>query len=138
MFGFFVLGAVLSTVLMFVMPFAVFSRWASLPIAFLALLNAVIISVASSIATAMFIIFRNVVRSVAELNIDSSVGNKMFAFMWTASGFASAAALIQVGLCCCCASRRDVKTGRKQGSMKAYTGAIEKLGGRKRFGRKSA
>ena len=28
---------------------------------------------------------------------------------------------MQLGLCCCCASRRDVKTGRKSGAMKAVS-----------------
>ena len=41
--------------------------------------------------------------------------------MWIAAGTAFLAFVIQVGMCCCCASRRDVRTGRKRGSMKAYS-----------------
>ena len=91
--------------------------------AILAFLNALFVTAASIIATAMFIIFRNVISSVREINIGANVGVTMFAFMWVASAFAIFAWLVQTGLCCCCASRRDVKTGRKRGNEKAYGGA---------------
>jgi hypothetical protein len=48
----------------------------------------------------------------------------MFGFMWTATAFAILAWLINFGMCCCCASRRDVKTGRRHGSSKAYGDAM--------------
>ena len=59
-----------------------------------------------------------------ELNISAEIGNYLFGFMWTASAFAIFAWLVQTGLCCCCASRRDVRTGRKRGSEKAYGGVV--------------
>ena len=123
MFGLFLTSACLSFVLMFLMPISVVSRWWTLGIAILAFLNALFVTAASIIATAMFIIFRNVISSVREINIGASVGVTMFAFMWVASAFAIFAWLVQTGLCCCCASRRDVKTGRKRGNEKAYGGA---------------
>ncbi|KAF2256243.1 hypothetical protein BU26DRAFT_513080 [Trematosphaeria pertusa] len=147
MFGLFLTSACLSFILMFLMPISVFSRWWTLPIAILALLNAIFVTVASVIATVMFVIFRNVIAGVAEINISAKIGSYLFGFMWTASAFAIFACLIQTGLCCCCASRRDVRTGRKKGNEKAYhtngrdgvvangeaNGVQEKSAGRRRF-----
>ncbi|KAF2759769.1 integral membrane protein-like protein [Pseudovirgaria hyperparasitica] len=120
MFGLFLSGAVLSFVLIFVVPWGIYSRWASLPISILAFTNALIITVACVIATVMFVIFKNVIAGVSELNIRASIGVEMFAFMWIASGFAIITWLIHLGQCCCCASRRDVRTGRRKGNKKAY------------------
>lgn len=120
MFGLFLTGTCLSFVLIFLMPISVFTRWLALPVAILAFLNALIVTAASIIATVMFIIFRNTITGVKELNIGASIGVTLFVFMWIASGFTILAWLVQMGLCCCCASRRDVKTGRKRGSEKAY------------------
>lgn len=52
------------------------------------------------------------------MNIEAEIGTQMFVFMWIASGAAVLGWLIQFGECCCCASRRDVKTGRRKGSKK--------------------
>ncbi|OCK93943.1 uncharacterized protein K441DRAFT_677805 [Cenococcum geophilum 1.58] len=136
MFGLFLTGACLSAALIFLAPLSVFSRWAAFPIAIFTFLAALFTTAASVTATVMFIIFRNVIGSVAEVNIGASIGNKMFAFMWVASAFSIFAWLIQTGLCCCCASRRDVKTGRKRGNEKAYAinGNSEKPTVRRRFG----
>ena len=144
MFGFFLTSACLSFVLMFVMPLSILSRWWTFPIAILTFLNALFVTAASIVATVMFVIFRNVIGSVAELNISADIGSYMFGFMWTASAFAIFAWLFQTGLCCCCASRRDVKTGRKRGNEDAYhmngadaviatNGGQEKPAGRRRF-----
>jgi len=135
--GFFLTGACLSTVLIFITPFSLYSRWASLAIAFFTFLTALFTTVATVIATVMFIIFRNVIKGVAELNIHAQIGVNMFALMWIAAAFSLFAWLIQTGLCCCCASRRDVKTGRKKGNKKAYSmpaGETEKPKARRRFG----
>lgn len=120
MFGLFITGTVLSFVLIFVMPISVYTRWLALPVAILAFLNALFVTVASIIATVMFVIFRNTISGVAELNIGAEIGTTLFAFMWVASAFAIFAWLVQMGLCCCCASRRDVRKGKKRGSEKAY------------------
>ena len=65
---------------------------------------------------------RNAITQATQLNIGANVGIMMFAFMWVAAAAAIAAAITQMALCCCCASRRDVKKGKKRGSMKAYKG----------------
>jgi hypothetical protein len=127
MFGLFLTGTCLSFVLIFLMPLSVFTRWLALPVAILAFLNALIVTVASIIATVMFIIFRNTISGVAELNIGAEIGTTIFVFMWIASAFTIFAWLVQMGLCCCCASRRDVKTGRKRGSEKAYGSQLKNV-----------
>ena len=120
MFGLFLTGTVLSFVLIFAMPLSIFTRWLTLPVAILAFLNALFVTVASVIATVMFVIFRNTIGGVAELNLEAEIGTTMFAFMWVASAFSIFAWLVQMGMCCCCASRRDVKKGKKRGNEKAY------------------
>lgn len=120
MFGLFLTGACLSFVLIFIAPISIYTRWLALPVAIFSFLNALFVTAASIIATVMFIIFRNTISGVAELNIGAEIGTYMFGFMWTASAFTIFAWLIQTGLCCCCASRRDVKSGRKRGNEKAY------------------
>jgi hypothetical protein len=86
----------------------------------------------------MFIIFRNVITSQAGLQIGASLGTDMFVFMWIGTAFSIFGFVIHLGLSCCCASKRDVRSGRRKGSKKAYgEGAVdEKRAGRKgrRFG----
>ncbi|KAL1296864.1 hypothetical protein AAFC00_004481 [Neodothiora populina] len=139
MFGLFLTGACMSFVMMFVQFVSVFSRWWAFVIMFFTFLTALFTCVATVVATVLFIILRNVLTSVAELNIGANLGNKMFAFMWIAAASSFLAFIIQLCLCCCCASRRDVRTGRKKGSKKAYTSdslaSNEKTAGK--FDRKS-
>ena len=47
------------------------------------------------------------------MNIVLEIGRAMFAFMWIASTCAVLGWGVQIGLCCCCASRRDVRLGKK-------------------------
>lgn len=70
----------------------------------------------------MFIIFKRVIKCAeADVNIVSELGVRMFVFMWIASGCSVVAWVVQVGLCCCCASRRDVRLGKKRGRRRAWT-----------------
>jgi len=119
MFALFLTGTLLEFVMIFIVPLSIYSRWASLAVAPLTFVAALCTTVATVVATAMFLIFKKVIGSQPDLNIGADIGLKMFVFMWIASGFAVVAALIQIGLCCCCASRRDVKSGKKRGSKKA-------------------
>ncbi|KAI9827069.1 MAG: hypothetical protein M1819_007061 [Sarea resinae] len=120
MFGLFLTGAILSYLMIFLVPLSIYTRWASLPISIITFLAALCVTAATIIATAMFIIFRNVFTGATEVNIGAKLGSEMFAFMWIASAFSILGWLFQLGMCCCCASRRDVRTGRKKGSSKAY------------------
>lgn len=120
MFGLFLSGVCLAFVMMFLQPISIFSRWWAFLVMIFTFLAALFITVATVVATVMFIIMRNAFTSVAELNIGAMLGTEMFVFMWIASATAILAWLIQLCLCCCCASRRDVRSGRKRGSMKAW------------------
>lgn len=120
MFALFLTGACLNFLMIFLAPLAVFSRWGTLPIMFLTFFGALVTTVATIIATVLFIIMRDAITQQQSLNIGASLGLEMFIFMWIASGTAIIAWVVQMGMCCCCASRRDVKTGRKRGSKKAW------------------
>ncbi|KAI4154895.1 MAG: hypothetical protein LQ341_000263 [Variospora aurantia] len=123
MFALFLTGASLTVPSILLAPLSIYTRWASLPLTVLAFLAALTITVATIVASAMFVIFKEAIHSAADtVNIGVELGAKMFAFMWIASGAAILGWLIQFGGCCCCASRRDVKTGRRKGSKKAYAG----------------
>ena len=109
MFGLFLTGAVLDFVMIFLAPLSLFSKWVSLPITILTFFAALCTTVATVLATAIFIIFRNAAKSQTGLNINAEIGKKMFAFMWVATAFSLFAFIIQIGMCCCCKSRRKVK-----------------------------
>lgn len=123
MFGFFLTGACLSFILIFVKPFMVSSRWAAFVIGIFGFINAALVVIASVIATVLFVIMRNVFEGATQVNIKASIGTTMFALMWVAAAFALFAWLIDLCLMCCCASRRDVRKGKKRGSKKAYEAA---------------
>jgi hypothetical protein len=141
MFISFFIGIVFSVVAIFIVPLALYSRWWSFALAIFTFLTALMTTAASLIATVMFSIFKNVLTSQAGLNIGAGLGLQMMVFMWIASAFSLAAFVVHLGLTCCCASRRDVRTGRKRGSNKAYGDALVKNekkksgGGRRLWGR---
>jgi len=130
----------------FLAPVTLYSRWWSLPLTIWTFIAALLTTAASIIATVMAVIFRNVVTSQAGLHIGASIGVQMLAFFWVASAFSIFGFVIHFSLMCCCASRRDVKTGRRKGANSAYgdVSNVEKtaqIGGKgrsrlPRFGRK--
>ena len=121
MFALFLIGACLTFLSIFLTPLSVFSRWNTVPIAILTFLSALFTTAASIIATVMFLIFKNVIkRAEASVNIVATIGIEMFVFMWIASACAIVGWLVMMGECCCCASRRDVKRGRKRGRESAW------------------
>ncbi|KAG0652103.1 SUR7 family pun1 [Hyphodiscus hymeniophilus] len=138
MFGCFLAGVCMNFVNIFITPVVLISRWWSFPIAVWTFLSALLTTAAAIIATVMFVIFRNVITSQAGLNIGGSLGIQMFAFMWVGAAFSIFGFVIHLGLSCCCASKRDVRTGRRKGNKRAYGDAIlvEKktpIAGRRRF-----
>ena len=121
MFGLFLVSAPLAFLCMLLAPLSVFSRWATVPVAILTFLCAFTTTAACAIGTAMSVVLREVIkRQIKEINISAEVGIKMLVFMWIAAGFSIIGCLIQLGMCCCCASRRDVRIGRKIGRRSAY------------------
>ncbi|KAI1408482.1 SUR7/PalI family-domain-containing protein [Hypoxylon sp. FL1857] len=138
MFGFFLTGLLLDFVLIFLSPLAVYSRWWSAPLGILALFATILILVATALGTAMSLIFKYALTSQTDLNVDADVGTKMFAFMWIATGFTLLAFIIHAGLCCCCTSRRDIRTGRKGGRHLDQNTANERRGpSLPKFGKKT-
>lgn len=145
MFGFFLTGLCMNFVNIFLAPIVLYSRWWSLPFSIWTFISALLTTAATVIATVMFVIFKNVITSQPGLNIGAGLGIQMFVFMWIATAFAVFGWLVQLGLACCCASRRDVRTGRRRGRRSAYgdVGSDEKerpIGGGRwanmsRFGR---
>jgi len=120
MFGFFLTGVCMNFVNIFLAPITLYSRWWSFPFAIWTFISALLTTAATIIATVMFIIFRNVITSQQGLNIGASLGTDMFVFMWIATAFSIFGWLIHLFMSCCCASRRDVRKGRRKGRMSAY------------------
>lgn len=113
MFAVFLAGTVLAFVMVFLSPIAIFSRWVSLPMAFLSSITFFLIFAGSVIASVISFVFKYAATAQSALNINASVGIKMFVFMWIATGFAFIGFVLHAGMGCCCTSRRDLKTGKK-------------------------
>lgn len=120
MFGFFLTGVCMNFVSIFLAFVPLYSRWWSLPICIFTFIGALLTTAATIIATAYAIVLRNVLTSQADLDISASLGVQMFGFMWTATACVLVAFIIQLCLSCCCASRRDIRSGKKKGNKKAY------------------
>lgn len=110
----------MNCVSIFVAPITLYSRWWSFPFSVWTFIAALLTTAATIIGTVMSVIFKNVLSSQASLNISADIGTSMFAFMWIGSAFSILGWLVHVSMCCCCASRRDVKTGRRKGRKSAY------------------
>ncbi|KAK3370239.1 SUR7/PalI family-domain-containing protein [Podospora didyma] len=126
MFGFFIVATILNFLMIFVSPLAIRSRWWSLPLAIAAFLSALLVVVASIVGSVISFAFKYAATAQSDLNIHAYVGVKMFVFMWLASGFSIWSFIVHSGMGCCCISRRDLQTGRRQmpGSNKAAQSAI--------------
>ncbi|KAL9078065.1 MAG: hypothetical protein Q9157_003004 [Trypethelium eluteriae] len=85
MFGLFLTGACLTFVLIFLSVLSLYSRWIALLIGLLTLLNALFVTVATVLGTAIFVILEVAFESVDQLNIQANIGGRMFAFMWIAT-----------------------------------------------------
>ncbi|KAH6722286.1 SUR7/PalI family-domain-containing protein [Leptodontidium sp. 2 PMI_412] len=120
MFGFYLTGICMNFLSIFIAPIALKSRWWSFPLTIWTFIAALLTTAATIIATVMAVIFRNTLTSQPDLNISASIGRQMFGFMWTGSAFSILGFLIHLCMSCCCASRRDVRTGRRKGRLSAY------------------
>lgn len=114
MFGFFLTSCVLTFLLVFLSPLAVRSRlYGSLPLALLAFVNSALSGSAAIVGSVISYAFKYAATAQSELNIHAEVGVRMFVFMWLAAGFALYGFIVHSGMGCCCASRRDLVTGRR-------------------------
>ncbi|KAM0281573.1 hypothetical protein ACHAQH_003442 [Verticillium albo-atrum] len=102
MFGFFLSGICLAFVMLLVTPIALRSRWWSLPLAIFAFLDALLVTVASILGTAMSVIAKFALTAESDLNLRADLGINMFAFMWVASTMTIVAFFIHAILGCCC------------------------------------
>jgi SUR7/PalI family len=157
MFGAFIAGTVLTFLAIFLAPLGFSSkpRWShrgrrifirEIPLIIFTLVTLILTAGASTVATVMFTIFRNVFQSAPELNITAKLGAPMLAFMWIASGFNLIGFSLQAGTCCgvCCCSgkKRAVREGRlssgpkpmteKHGSSGASGGVMRRFGWKNR------
>lgn len=114
MFGFFLTSACLATVLAVLSPFALRSRWWSLPLAILSGLSAVLVGAACVVGSVISFVFKYAATAQSDLNIHAEVGVPMFVLMWMAAGFALWTFIAHAGMGCCCVSRRDLMTGRRR------------------------
>jgi SUR7/PalI family len=136
MFGAFIAGTVLTFLAIFLAPLGFSSkpRWShrgrrifirEIPLIIFTLVTLILTAGASTVATVMFTIFRNVFQSAPELNITAKLGAPMLAFMWIASGFNLIGFLLQAGTCCgvCCCSgkKRAAREGRLSSGPKPMT-----------------
>lgn len=127
MFGLFVTGAVLNFVCIFIAPLTISSKprsqhrkrrlfLRSLPITLISFMAALTTTVATVVATAMFIVFKNIITGQSDIDIKATVGKTMMAFMWTATGFALVGFVWQCCTCCaiCCCGGRSRKSRQRQ------------------------
>lgn len=120
MFGFFLAGICMNAVSIALVFLALKTRWWSLFLTIWTLIAGIMVVAATVIGTVMAVIFQNVATSQDILNIGAAYGKSMFAFMWIAAGCNLFAFIIHLSMTCCCASRRDVETGRRTGRKSAY------------------
>jgi hypothetical protein len=131
MFGFFITGLVLDFVLMLLSPVVILSRWWSFPLTILAFVAALLVTAATIIGTALSVIFKIALTSQEDLNVGVDIGVKMLVFTWIATGFTVLAFLIHAGMGCCCASKRDIRTGRKGSRSPKHEKKSQKAGKRR-------
>jgi hypothetical protein len=137
MFGGFLTGICMSAISIVLTPIALYSRWWSLPVVIWTFIAALLTFAGAIIGTVMAVVFKTVITGQPGLNLGASIGLPMLVFMWISAGCTGLGFLIHLCLACCCASRRDVKTGRRRGNRAAYSSAVssEKSGPeRGRFG----
>ncbi|KAF9882121.1 SUR7 protein [Colletotrichum karsti] len=107
MFGLFIAGISLSAALLLATPLVLRTRWWSLPIAIFAGLAALLVTVASIIATVMSVGARYALTQQDQLNISAQIGVRMFVFMWIASAMTVVAFLFHAAMGCCCSPRKE-------------------------------
>ncbi|KAJ0387867.1 hypothetical protein COL922a_001418 [Colletotrichum nupharicola] len=107
MFGLFLAGISLVTVLLIATPLVLRTRWWSLPMAIFAGLAGLFVTVASIIATVMSVGARYALTQQSELNIRAVLGVRMFVFMWIASALTDLAFILHAAMGCCCSPRKE-------------------------------
>lgn len=102
MYGCFMASICVNTVLVFLSPLVIRTRWWSLVLSILAALAAIVVSLATIIATVITFAAKIALTAQDQLNIKAYVGTKMFAFMWIATVCTDVAFLLHAAMGCCC------------------------------------
>ncbi|KJR83235.1 uncharacterized protein SPSK_04221 [Sporothrix schenckii 1099-18] len=113
MFGTYLVGTIVSGLLVLLSPLVLLSRWWSVPIGILAAATALCLFIGSSLATAVVLAYRLAGSAINQLNIYVDVGNTMLALVWTASVLAFVSLVLHAILGICGPSLRDLRTGRR-------------------------
>lgn len=87
MFGFYLTGAALSFVLIFLSPLAIRSRRWSMPLAIASFIVGGLVGAGAVIGSVISLAFKFAATAQSDLNIHADVGVRMFVFMWLAAGF---------------------------------------------------
>jgi hypothetical protein len=111
MFGFFMTGIVLSTILLLATPLVLRARAWSFPMSLVAGLVGACLTVAAGLATALSVGAQYALTAQQELNIRVHIGVRMFVFMWLAAAFADVAFLMHSAMACFCHLHRREATG---------------------------
>ncbi len=132
MFGFFLAGISLTAVYFLVLPLSLRrsenlrpktrSCWTGFAIGTVGFLAALFSVAATTLATILFSIMKNVLQSQPELNIRAEIGTSMLAFMWIGSGAVLLAWLVQWRCGCC--FRKVKREGRQRKTRKSDREAV--------------
>jgi len=120
MFGCFFAGVMASFVSIFLVPLVVYSKLFTIPIALFSFLTTAAVVVGAGISTGIWTVLQMELKNYAsEINIVADLGVPIFVFQWIAAGCAMLAMIIQIGLMCCCTSRRDVLSKHRRNKFLA-------------------
>ncbi len=106
MYGCFMAGIILNTILLLLTPLATRRRLFSLFISIIGLLSVIVLIVASVIATVISVVARVALTAQDQLNITADIGVKMFVFMWIGSLVTLLAFLLHSAMGCFCRPQR--------------------------------
>ena len=133
MFGFFMVGIGLTFLYFLILPLSLLrsenlrpktrSCWVGFTIGTVGFFACLFTIAATTIATVMFCIMKNVLGGQPELNIRAEVGTSMLAFMWIGSGALLVAWLLQSRCGCCCVKVR--RESRARGKRRYGGQAVE-------------
>jgi hypothetical protein len=129
MFGFFLLGIIVSFLLIFLSPLVLLSRWYSYHFVTFAFISALLNFAGSTTATVMYVTFQKVITSQKELNIGAELGARMFAFMWLGTVFSIAGWAVHLHLAI--VSRRKHHDTKKERRERKKEREKEGTGGRR-------
>ena len=106
MYSFFTGGTVINFVLMLATPLVLRTRWFSLALSILGGISAILVTVATIIATAISFAAKIALTAQDQLNISADVNIKMLVFMWISAILTDLAFILHAAMGCCCRPQR--------------------------------